>query len=178
MLAERIGSLQLASLAADGSCIDEQVSVRQLPRLHEALAKSGGDQALAVQVRLSRGGAGLVVLDIAVTGALPLICQRCLQPVSWDIDFEVTLSAVRSEERAEELPDPFDSILLDAEGGLALATAVEDEILSQLPLVPLHETAECAAGQQATAADSGTSEVTRPFAALGILMNRGGDDDR
>ena len=52
---------------------------------------------------------------------------------------EVALTAVTSEARADELADPFDSVLLDDDGGLPLRVAVEDEILAALPLAPRHD---------------------------------------
>ncbi len=176
MLARRIGSLQLADMAAAGVRLEERVEQRQLPRLREALAaggsREGSQEPLAIRVGLSRGADGLVLVALEVDGTLGLTCQRCLGSLPRSVAFAVTLTAVPDEARAAELPDPFDSVLLDAEGGLDLAAAVEDEILAGLPFAPLHEPGECGVAAANAGAAMEAREVTRPFAALGTLMNR------
>ena len=94
----------------------------------------------------------------------------------------MTLTAVASERLADELADPFDTVLLEEDGGLALRAAVEDEILAALPLAPRHEdAAACEAVGEIEAAPEGSVEpMSRPFAGLAGLMGRrdGADDEK
>ena len=121
------------------------------------------------------------VVQVQVMGTIDLTCQRCLAPVSWPLDLDVALTAVASDELAGELADPFDSVVLDEEGGLALRAAVEDEILAALPLAPLHgDGVACrTAGPELPAADENPPrKSTTPFADLGRLMRQDGRNDR
>lgn len=174
MFAERIGSTQLAELAARGAGLAGSLRVGDLPRVAEAALAGAGiaDEPLAWDVSFARGAGGLAMLNIRVAGALYVQCQRCLGPLRWPVDVDVTLTAVPDEARAEELPDPFDSVLLDEEGGLPLAQAIEDEVLASLPLAALHADADCAVAPLNADAPA-RSPVTRPFAGLGTLLKQG-----
>jgi uncharacterized protein len=177
MFAERIGSSQLAELAAQGATLTGGLRAGELPRLAAVVARGAAvaDEPLAVTVSFANGPEAHPVVRIRATGPLALVCQRCLGPVQWPVAVDVTLTAVPSESRAEELADPFDCVLLDGEGALALREAIEDEILATLPLAPLHEDATCASGI-ATSAAPARATVTRPFAGLGDLLKQGPGD--
>jgi uncharacterized protein len=182
MLAERIGSSQLAEMSAQGASLTTTLRPGNLPRL--AGTTGGGqvrpDGALEVTIRFSIGPESFPVVQIRVTGTVDLTCQRCLGPVGCPLELDVALTMVGSEADAEALADPFDSIVLDEEGGLRLRMAVEDEILAALPLVPLHgEGAGCTmmAGTSA-AAEMPVRTANRPFAGLAALMDQDRGDDR
>jgi uncharacterized protein len=149
----------------------------ELPRLSKLIGHGPGvpEGSLDVGVEFRLGPESFPVVQIRVTGTIYLTCQRCLGPVSWPLDLDVGLTVVASDELAEELADPFDSVLLDEEGRLALRAAVEDEILAALPLVPRHEDAAACgiAGPQVTATNENSPrKANRPFADLGALMHR------
>ena len=184
MLAERIGSSQLAEMSAQGASVANSLRPGDLPRLSGLIAHGQAlpDEPLEVRIAYRMGPESLPVVHVHVTGTLYLSCQRCLAPVSWPLDFEVALTAVASDEVADELADPFDCVVLDGQGGLALRMAVEDEILAALPLVPLHgEGAGCGQAGPAPAVATGNAprKVNRPFADLATMMRRDdGRDDR
>lgn len=177
MLAERIGSSQLAELAAQGASLSGSLHAADLPRVHAVLARGAPDGTLAARVDFSGGPESFPVVAIEVQGVLPLVCQRCLGAVAWPVNVAVTLTAVPGEAATQELSDPFDSVLLDSDGTLHLRDAVEDEILATLPLAPLHaDRRDCRAG--AVAGESAAAaQVHRPFADLGTLLGRGGSRD-
>jgi uncharacterized protein len=177
MLAERIASSQLADMAAQGVRLDSSLRVGELPRLSQVVARGPGlnDQPLEAKIGFQVGPEDSPVVGIRVQGALHLACQRCLGPMTWPLDVDVALTAVRSDAAAGDLADPFDSILLDEAGGLPLRAVVEDEILAVLPFAPLHaDEVECRmAGVAAQGlALPATGNVNRPFADLGSLMGR------
>jgi uncharacterized protein len=178
MFAERIGSAELAELAAGGGSLTGTVRAAELPRLADVVARESGhaDAPLAVTVDFAKGPEGFPVVRIRADGALRLTCQRCLGAMSWPVALDVALTAVASEARADELADPFDSVLLDEDGALALRAAVEDEVLATLPLAPLHEDGTCG-GAEPAAEPPGRATVTRPFAGLDTLLKRGAGGD-
>lgn len=178
MFAERIGSAELAELAAGGASLSGTLRAADLPRLAGVVAREAAPASapLAVTVDFAKGPEGWPVVRIRADGSLQLTCQRCLGPLSWPVALDVALTAVASEARADELADPFDSLLLDEDGALALRAAVEDEVLATLPLAPLHEDGTCGAGEPA-AEPVERPVVTRPFAGLGNLLKRGAGGD-
>ena len=183
MLAERIGSSQFAEMSAQGASVVSSLRPTELPRLREVIARRPDvpDEPLEVSVGFAMGPESFPVVQLRVTGTIYLTCQRCLAPVSWPLDLDVALTAVASDEMADELADPFDSVVLDKEGGLALRAAVEDEILAALPLAALHgDGAGCGSARpEIEASDENPQrKVNMPFADLGTLMRRDGRDDK
>lgn len=176
MLAERIAASPLAEMSAQGACIADALRPRELPRLSRLVAADGAG-ALEVRIGFHVGVESLPLVHLVVRGDLLLTCQRCLAPLQFPVDIDVTLTAVESDAATADLASPFDSVVLDEEGGLALRAMVEDEILAALPLAPLHAAPAACAGGTAQG-DAARPEVNRPFAALAGLMGRGGDKDR
>lgn len=179
MLAERIGSAELAEMSAHGASRATTLRGSDLPRLSEIVARGPGvpEQPLDAEIAFRKGPEAGPVVHIRVHGELQLTCQRCFAPVGWPLDVDVALTAVASEDEAGELADPFDSIVLDEDGGLPLRAAVEDEILAALPLAPVHaERAVCAGGAAAAVQPAAVAavDVNRPFAGLDALLGRRG----
>lgn len=177
MLEERIAACQLAEMTAQGTCIECHLRADELSRLAPLVA-AGPPGSLDAKVAFSLGVENLPVLRIEVHGRLSLVCQRCLGPIAWPVDIDVSLTAVADDAAAGDLSSPFDSIVLDAEGALALRAVVEDEILAALPLAPLHASAEqCVRPAGEVSADDSprvAQRVNRPFAGLADLLHRDG----
>ncbi len=151
----------------------ETVQPRDLPRLAGLIASDASDQRLDVRIGFSKGPENWPVVRIRVSGTVALICQRCLASVSWPLDVDVALTAVGSDDVADELADPFDSIVLDEAGGLAVRAVVEDEILAALPIAPSHRDGEgCRATYRRVATES--PRPNRPFADLADLLHGNG----
>jgi uncharacterized protein len=174
MLPERIGSAQLAEMAAQGASRVARVRASALPRLAGLLAKDGASDQLWLEAEFAQGPEGYPQVRLRISGTLGLVCQRCLKRIDWPLTIDVSLTIVAHEAETRDLADPFDSVLLDAEGGLELILAAEDEVLAALPLAPVHvEGAPCRAESVAAVAPQGEL-ANRPFAGLDELMGRGG----
>lgn len=127
---------------ADREAVIEQIHpLRAYARLLEGAVDDEGE--VTVNVRLHRDQQGLFVVDGRMATTVKLTCQRCLEPVAADLDVGVHLWLLRSEEQADRLPDDADFLVIDENGCIDLAAALEDELILALPLVPAHE--ECAA---------------------------------
>lgn len=179
MLADRIAAHQLSEMAAQGAGIECHLHPGELSRLAPLLA-AGAPGGLEVKIALSIGAESLPVLHIRLYGGLSLICQRCLGPVEWPVDIDVSLTAVADDAAAGNLASPFDIVVLDAEGALALRVAVEDEILATLPLSPRHASAELCSqpvGSGDTDCVQASRQVNRPFSGLTDLLQRDGQED-
>jgi uncharacterized protein len=170
MLPERIGSGQLAEMAAQGASGAARLRGSTMPRLADQLAREGGGDELLLEADFRHGPEGLPEIRLRMTGNLGLICQRCLQRVDWPLAIDVSLTVIATERDAAELADPFDSVMLE-EGELRLLTAAEDEILAALPLAPVHADASQCCNVSATApAPASGQPLNRPFAGLGAML--------
>jgi len=116
--------------------------------------------------KVSRGARGEYLLQLVVTGVIPLLCQRCLKAVPFDLDVDNLLELVPegAELSQDELEDDTRDFLPVAKE-LDVAELVEDEILLALPVAPRHE--KCGLPG---AADAG--ERSNPFAALAGLKGK------
>lgn len=134
------------------------------------------DRAGALKWKAATGAGGrrgLPKLDLEIDGAIELICQRCLQPMTHAVAIRSHFVIAPDEESATVFDDD-DAV--DAIVGAAdfdLDALLEDEVILSLPIAPRHEA--CPGGQgDRPAAD----EKPSPFAALAGLRTakREGDD--
>lgn len=174
MRLERIASARLAELATSRACLEDEVRPAALPRLAGVLV-DGTDGRLALRLQFEAGPESRPVVELRLAGTLQLVCQRCLGPVPWPLEIEARLTVVPDEAAAEMLAEPFDSVLLDADGALCLRTMIEDEVLAVMPLAPLHdERNECRPAHAEVpgevADQEAAGETARPFAGLRILQ--------
>ena len=176
MLPERLGSAQLAEMAAQGATRAARLPAATMRRLTGMLASNGAaSDELLVEAGFRQGAEGFPEVRLRITGTLGLVCQRCLNRLEWPVAIDVALTVVATEAEAADLADPFDSVML-AEGELRLLIAAEDEILAALPLAPVHgDPTLCRADSGAAVAMA--EPANRPFAALGAMLGRRGGDD-
>ena len=150
--------------AKGGRVLEGTLPVVELERLHDLLAKVEGQ--VAFRIEGSNGDRGESLLQVTVTGILPLACQRCLGAVPFDLDVDSLLELVPegAELSQDELEDDTRDFLPVARE-LNVAELVEDEILLALPVAPRHE--KCGLPGAAEAGDRGN-----PFAALAGLKGK------
>jgi uncharacterized protein len=137
----------------------------EFPRLRDVLASDGGEVAYEVRgVRDERGRPGL---RLKVNGTLALRCQRCLEPMPFEVHTDETL--VLAATLAEIHAEPADAHAPDrvvAGKEMALRELIEDELILAVPYAPRHENCVPAgAGDRA--------EKVSPFAGLrGLMRNK------
>ena len=147
MLSSRIEMGELAELAARRASRTVRVDPRDLPRLSQLAVDSGdncsGDasdergSSLTADVRFEDGPEGLPRVQLKITGRADLVCQRCLLPLGWPVEIESVLTVLTDEDQANQIEDPFDTVLVNIEG-MNVETVIEDEILAALPMAPVH----------------------------------------
>lgn len=110
-----------------------------------------------------------VHLEAAAT--LPLVCQRCLQPVEVPVAVDRSFRFVADEATAAAQDEEAEEDLLALSRSFDLVELVEDELLMELPVAPRHEV--CPAPVKMSAVDPGfdaaSAETEHPFAVLGRL---------
>jgi uncharacterized protein len=133
--------------------------------------------AASVHARLQFGREqGQHVARVALRGKLKLTCQRCMQPLAIELDADSHVVLAASEAEAEAVPEGWETYLA-ADGMLSIPALVAEEVLLALPIVPLHAAVDCGAAQPGATAPVAAPEalaMTRPFADLKALLERGG----
>jgi len=134
------------------------------PRLRDMLASDAGEVAYRLQG--THDEHGRPALQIHVQGSLQLNCQRCLEPLVFEVDVEdvlvlaATLSEIHAEPADVHAPDR-----VVAGKQMPVRELIEDELILALPYAPRHE--DCAPRGEAP------DEPERsPFASLRGLMRK------
>lgn len=111
-------------------------------------------------------------LDAEAT--LPLVCQRCLQPVDVPLAVQRDFRFVADESTAAAEDDEAEEDVLALSRSFDLVELVEDELLMELPVAPRHQVCpapvKMSAGEDEFEAAGGERE--NPFAALARLKKQ------
>jgi uncharacterized protein len=136
--------------------------LKDFQRLRDMLASEAGEVSYRVQG--TRDERGRPALQVKVEGTLQLRCQRCLEPLPFEVKVEdlLVLAATLSEIHAEPA-DAYAPDRIVAGKEMPVRELIEDELILALPYAPRHE--GCAPGAAARE-ERGNS----PFASLRGLM--------
>ena len=173
--------LDVKSLARAAGQIDGQTPLERFARLHQDMHLP--DPADAVdpvvwhaqgELRAdAQGQLAEIWLHLKVSAGASLQCQRCLGPVKLPLSVDRWFRFVADEAIAEAEDDECEEDLLVLAPTMSLLELIEDELLMELPLVPMHEI--CPAGAVAgltdpvQEAEPGMTEKPNPFAVLAKL---------
>jgi len=108
-----------------------------------------------------------------VHGTLRVTCQRCLEPLAHEVDVEVTMAFVASDDEAKKLPVELEPVMLPENSNqVDLYAMLEEELLLNLPIAAFHERCEGGGatrrfGERDVTAQESTE---KPFAALANLI--------
>jgi len=161
--------------AEQGRCLKGAIALASLPRLRDLLVDSDG--TVRFELEFFRDHKGRPCVRGQVAAVLRLRCQRCLEPVSFEVDGPLLLGLVEGIDEAERLPEEYDPLMVEEER-VRPAELVEDELILALPQVPMHGPAECVKGvTEQIAADAPKEEsedeqVDNPFQVLAELKKQ------
>lgn len=121
--------------AQQGILISGEVDVNLLDRLLPLLANDGGN----IKVDLVFGVDEQHVRNLTGTikASLSMVCQRCLDPVTQDVELSIALGMVWSDEQAEKLSKTWEPWIVD-EGQTDIYEMIQDELILGLPIVAYH----------------------------------------
>lgn len=160
------------TLADKGRTFRGRIPLTRLERLQDRLSDTQGE--LEVELSFGRNADGIRYLAGHVEGCLPLICERCLGRMSWDVKLDFNLALLESEGLIDRIPERYEPLLIEA-GEIRPVEVIEDELLLTLPMYPKHaEEQDCQLLQATEAADEPATEEPRenPFAALASLKRK------
>ncbi|MDF2940444.1 MAG: hypothetical protein K0R66_1086 [Gammaproteobacteria bacterium] len=136
-----------------------------MPRLVEVLADKQGEAQFELNFKVDEEG--FVVIGVSVEAALPLICQRCLKAYLHKLTLNSELSPVTDEAKVKDLPSRYEAWPLSEEQTISPIEILEEELLLNLPLVPMHSQADCSAAKLLANSTSEKEQAThKPFEIL------------
>lgn len=156
-------------LVATASQFKRNIRPSDMPRIAEASLAVG---EVSVDLLFDRDEQGRPELTGSLHASLSLECQRCLEPVTLEVDSDVHLAIVWDEAQAKALPKSIDPWIVDSEEE-DLAAIIEEEIFLQLPVVARHEH-DClspellSVGEQEDTQD----EKQNPFSVLAKMKDK------
>ena len=164
-----------AMLAAAGTVIEETIGVGEFSRLARLLESTDGEASirLAFSYSAAGGGDGIPLLDGKVVTDLPVVCQRCLSPVTLPLATEFHLALLDDESQNSGVRPPYEPVLREDEDtgsrGWRLLELIEDELLLSLPMSPTHELDnQCVEIDESVAVEP---DKQAPFAGLKDLLD-------
>lgn len=137
-----------------------ELPLASLRRLAPGLAGPGG--VVRYRVAFGRDELGFACLDLKIEADLPLVCQRTLEEFVLPVSIAQRLGVIAREADEGRLPAGCEP-LLATDGQVSIAEVIEDELILELPVVPLRPGAPL---------EWGDAEVVgreSPFALLGAL---------
>lgn len=150
--------------AAAGATQQGVWAVGDFPRLRDMLASGAGE--IRYEIEGVRDTRGRPALRVRIVGALQLRCQRCLEPMRFEVDTDETL--VLAATQAEIDAEPADAESPDrvlATEEMKVRDLLEDELILALPYAPRHEGCE-------VGAEAGDGEKISPFAGLRGMLRK------
>ncbi len=85
------------------------------------------------------GGGVQPMVELEVSSVLPLLCQRCLQPVLQQVQDKARFRLVEQEPGLTQQELEAEDEALCVQEPVDIQAIVEDQMLLALPLVPMHE---------------------------------------
>lgn len=154
--------------ARRGAVLQGEVAVADLERLQDFLLSSQG----GIKYTLSgkTGAKGEALLECAIEGRLVLQCQRCLEALEYPLRIVSTLNVVEGATQFDDVGDEVEGVdSIPASSAMDVLALIEEEILLNLPMSPLHAPDACKAQG---AAKPASEERTNPFGALAALKGK------
>ncbi len=154
--------------ARRGALLQGEVAVAELERLRDFLLSSQG----VIKYTLSgeTGAKGEPLLECGIEGGLVLQCQRCLEALEYPLHIVSMLKVVEGATQFDDAGDEDEGVdSIPASPEMDVLALIEEEILLNLPMSPLHAPEVCR-GQGV--AKPASEERTNPFGALAALKGK------
>ncbi len=122
-------------LARDGTRFELVLPQSRCKRLSDILSSAEND--IQVTALFSRRKDHILVSG-RISTTFTLECQRCLELMDVDISEPFELVFVETEDKAAELPNELDPVVLDENGQIHVVELFEDEVILHVPEIPKH----------------------------------------
>lgn len=143
--------------AHQGVELEGQIAESGLPRLSQAVSRIVAPAQVKLRFEIDESGFRTVTGPAQVT--VSAVCQRCMAETQLQINSQLAVGVVTSDEKAKLLPRSLEPWLIDNEASEAdLYAVVEDELLLDLPMVVYHDY-QCIDEELYSAGDASIAEA-------------------
>lgn len=152
------------------------IVLNRLKRLTQSLSADQGDIDVDVQTGKDQQGLLFIKGDAQVEAIT--VCQRCNENMTIDLNTSFAYSPVKAGAENDEdnqLPDWYDAIEINEFGEIDLRKLIEDELILSLPLICMHDEADCPASDRKMSwgeIKEIKEEKPNPFAVLEQLKRK------
>jgi len=155
-------------LAKQGATLTGFLPLDKMQRVADLLENDSGQLTVELQFEISSDH--LHYVHGHITGQIDILCQRCMEAMSTVVDDKFVLGLMDNPEIAKRLPEDIDPVYLD-QGELNTSDMIEDELILALPLIAMHDIAECSAsdhmqGSVINEENTAQGKKENPFAIL------------
>ncbi len=170
--------LNVPAFAAAAASIQAADPVSKYPRLVAELAAPAPDAVVhweaTAEERPGADGKPTAWLHLDAEAAVPLVCQRCLSPVDTLLSVDRWFRFVADEAKAEAEDEESEEDLLVISRDFDLHALIEDELLMEIPVTPVHDVCPTPIQLSSSDDDFQAAEEAKPnpFAVLGALRSR------
>ncbi len=170
--------LDVSAFASDAATLSGRDSVADYPRLSAELAEPSAEVEVnwesVGEERPGSDGAATPWLHLEVDATVPMVCQRCLTPVAVPLVVDRDFRFVADEATAEAEDDDSEEDLLVLARDFDLRSLIEDELLMEIPLTPVHDVCPVPVRLSVADEDFEVAEAAKPnpFAVLGALRSK------
>lgn len=154
-------------LARSGAHFDGVIPLSDLPRLTAAVHGASGLASVVLDVGVD--DRGIAMLTGSIRATVIMQCQRCMGPMSVELNSAIHIGLVRNKSDEEQLPDDLEPMLIAVDEPLMINEFVEDELLLTLPIVARHEDEGGCVIEERYQAKQDQAERPNPFAVLAGL---------
>lgn len=156
-------------LAREGASLTGTMALGRFARLAETLLHRRGNVEVTLEFARGKGQNTRIVGDASAEVAVT--CQYCLEEMTLPLSATFDVLVVSSTEALVALPQGQDGLVCESED-LLLTDVVEDELIVSLPMVPRHESGDCADLSGYSDDDVEEGDTHRPFASLKQKMKK------
>jgi uncharacterized protein len=169
----RDGSFDAFDVAARGLELSGNLDPSTLARISDRLAE--GSAGLKWRIAGAADARGHPALEVSLDGEVPLECQRCLRPFSWQVEQRTLLLLAHDEHELARLDGDDEHEVIAAAAPVDALALVEDELLLTLPFAPHCERDDCgtvaSAGAGEGSAESPAARTSAFDALAGLKAN-------
>lgn len=148
------------NFAREGGRLQGELAVALMPRLEDLLE----EQTAAVRYVIagSINAQGRPVLDVRTEATLPLVCQRCLGRMDYELRRKSRFVLVEGDQDLPDVSEEDPSIeTISADALTDVPDIIEQEVVLGLPIAPMHRQGACE-----SAVKTPRDDKPSPFAVL------------
>jgi uncharacterized protein len=125
---------------SDNAKLEGIIPLQRFERFIALVEDEAGEVEAQLEFKKARKHRSLVVGQLRTK--VSVICQNCMAPTQFELDAELRVLVVNSEEALAQLHEDDDGLVCEDEL-ISLVDLLEDELILALPMVGKHEEGEC-----------------------------------